>query len=373
MSEKFPELVFVSGPQTGERAMLTASPALIGRTPQCDICCKEEFVSRQHVRMEMAQGGLVVENLSANGTLINSKRYKAGLKVLLATGDVLGVGLATQILYVAAGDDAEEALAEYRRKAPPPEPPPVVEKPAPDKAPAAVGADGNPKTASLAGAVGRGVPSATAPPVTNALAPPPPGGRAPVAPAASPLTADKKLRKYLKFIVVYAVGLVALVVFLIMFRNHGGETQNQNYVLTRDDISKALRQKLRREVKPTEAQAALAAAEKLFDRRNAAPSNLYEVVHNYNVYLARKEGNSVWEDPEQNRRYDQALDELVDAVSTRYDNAYAHERNKNFVTAKKIYEELLRMLPMGEQGTPVGDVVKNIMQHLDNVSKKTGK
>ena len=87
--------------------------------PQPD-STREEAASREHIRFLFTHDGWVMENLSANGTLINNKRYKRDKKILLDTGDVLGVGLETKILYVAPGDDPEEALGAWRAANPEP-------------------------------------------------------------------------------------------------------------------------------------------------------------------------------------------------------------------------------------------------------------
>lgn len=147
MSQEHPELIFVAGPQSGQRVVLSRPAAVLGRGGDADVLFSEEYVSRNQARYELLQAGPVLENLSARGTWINGKRYKSGRQILLETGDLIGVGQATQILFVAAGGDSDAALAMYReyiatgkdafgRKPrienaappPPPEPEPVVDE-----------------------------------------------------------------------------------------------------------------------------------------------------------------------------------------------------------------------------------------------------
>ena len=125
MAEPCPELIFLSGPQRGERAAILQSPAVAGRSPQAEIILREQGASREQTRFELTREGWIMENLSANGTRVNGKRYKAGKKILLDTGDILGVGRDTEILYVAAGDDPDTALTAIGglpTQAPPPAP-----------------------------------------------------------------------------------------------------------------------------------------------------------------------------------------------------------------------------------------------------------
>ena len=151
MNSARPELIFVRGPQQGERAVMMTNAVLVGRSPAADVRLTEQTASREQVRFALSPEGWLMENLSTNGTRINGKNYKKKKKLILETGDTLAVGVDTEILYVAPGDDPEEAIAEYRqahapKEAPaaeaPPEPAPAPAakpqaKPAPAKAPAA--------------------------------------------------------------------------------------------------------------------------------------------------------------------------------------------------------------------------------------------
>ena len=113
MSAEHPMLVFVAGPQAGQRVLLSRPVLVLGRGGGADVLLSEDYASRQQARYELLQAGPALEGLSQRGTWINGKRYKSGKKILLATGDLIGVGQETEILFVAAGDDPDAVRAAY--------------------------------------------------------------------------------------------------------------------------------------------------------------------------------------------------------------------------------------------------------------------
>ena len=70
-----PELVFLSGPQAGERAVLMADIVEAGRSPSCDVHLTEQHASRRQMQFQLTPDGWAVENLSVNRIRINGKRY----------------------------------------------------------------------------------------------------------------------------------------------------------------------------------------------------------------------------------------------------------------------------------------------------------
>jgi hypothetical protein len=337
----------------------------------------------------------VVENLSPNGTEINGKRYKVGKQVVLATGDVIGVGLETRMLFVAMGDDVEQALADYRQKtAPPPAPAAPAELPEAQAVPASL--EGPPAATilppPLPGARGTPGDGLGAPTDPLTVKPPPRVSAAGVStkavPVATPLevspakadasAAQKKLKKYLKFGSVYVAVLAGLIVFLSIAMKTPPEDDSklkgEDYLLTKQDITKYLSAKLPRKQSPLAAQRSLKVAKDLFDRRKSDAAGLYKVVSNYNVYLAGKDGPGVFEDAEDNRKYDKAVGELVEITCAKYDNAYNYEKAKDYKTAKKMFNDLVEMFPPGDEKTPVQDkLIPNVMKHLTVISKKPAK
>lgn len=76
----------VSGPTFG-KAFAIHGTMTIGRQADCDITVATEEISRHHARVQATADGLLVEDLgSANGTYINGKRVQGGL---LRTGEEL--------------------------------------------------------------------------------------------------------------------------------------------------------------------------------------------------------------------------------------------------------------------------------------------
>ncbi len=75
-----------SGSESGEYLTL-------GRSPSCDLRVPEPSVSEEHCRLELLAEGLVVMDLgSTNGTSVNLERLGADRVELLADGDMLTVG-----------------------------------------------------------------------------------------------------------------------------------------------------------------------------------------------------------------------------------------------------------------------------------------
>jgi pSer/pThr/pTyr-binding forkhead associated (FHA) protein len=79
-----------SGPDSGARYALEASPIYIGRAPDNGIVVKDPATSRRHARFEMrGQDYLVVDLGSANGTLVDGKRV---VELVLAAGAIITMG-----------------------------------------------------------------------------------------------------------------------------------------------------------------------------------------------------------------------------------------------------------------------------------------
>ena len=206
-----PEIIFVNGPQRGHSEPLTADVVIVGRGADCDVRIGEQTVSRRQVRFELTYDGWVVENLSRNPILIDGRKYKAARRVILETGDVLAMGLSTEILFVSAGDSPAEALSELYRQRPelePQQPPTAPDgQPAPPEEPGPTTTQAvmqhSPTEAVVAGA--------TAEQTAR------PGG------ATLERARKAKIRKYAIFFGIYAV---ALIVGIIVLKSHvGGDRQ----------------------------------------------------------------------------------------------------------------------------------------------------
>jgi len=80
----------VGGPDTGREATLAPRPLVIGAGGDCDLVLKDSKVSRQHVELSLAPGGVRVRDLgSRNGTLSQGSRIS---EAVVPIGTSLQIG-----------------------------------------------------------------------------------------------------------------------------------------------------------------------------------------------------------------------------------------------------------------------------------------
>lgn len=92
MSEPRFKIVVEKGPCAGTELLLTEGIRTVGRDLQCDLVLSgDQFVSAQHARFVSDEHGVVLRNLSPNGTLINGR---PAIEAQLAAGDKIGIGVA---------------------------------------------------------------------------------------------------------------------------------------------------------------------------------------------------------------------------------------------------------------------------------------
>jgi DNA-binding winged helix-turn-helix (wHTH) protein len=109
--EEFPILVAQDGPLKGQRWPLSDT-LMVGRDPTCEIIVQDRQVSRFHARITPSPEGVMVEDLgSKNGT--NHNGVEVAGPVMLQDGDLLGIALAQQFLFLTS--DATMPLAEGLR------------------------------------------------------------------------------------------------------------------------------------------------------------------------------------------------------------------------------------------------------------------
>ncbi|HJT99501.1 MAG TPA: FHA domain-containing protein [Rhodanobacteraceae bacterium] len=100
----------VSGPTFGKTYALTGT-MVIGRQNDSDIPVPAEEISRHHARLQVTADGVLVEDMSsANGTFINDKRVQNGL---LKPGEELRLDT-VRFMLVAPGMDAKQQAAAAR-------------------------------------------------------------------------------------------------------------------------------------------------------------------------------------------------------------------------------------------------------------------
>ncbi|MBL7134654.1 MAG: FHA domain-containing protein [Phycisphaerae bacterium] len=347
MAMGHPELIFVAGCQEGQRSVLMSNVAVAGRSQSADVQLREEYVSREQFRLTFTTAGWVVENLSGNPIRINRKKFKRGKRVIVETGDVVAVGAETEILFVAQGDDAEEALAAYR---------------AAHAAP--VDAEARGQQAEMSAAAAQV------------------GEQPQEAPAAEPEAAQDeesaetiqrkaKLKKYGIMFGVYMGLLIAGAIVVNWLVKGQTVTTAALERLTPRDIENALKIEPKRKVKDLRAAAkALQQAKAIYQDAAVKDGNLYKSIKYFKLHKAYKRGQ--FETVEDERLYQRAMDELVDKVQGKYHNAMLFERNREWRKARVLFEELLRVVPAKSEPEPeeYNRLFDNVKDHLVYVRKK---
>ena len=90
-------LVVRSGPQAGDRFVLTTQQTRLGRHPHSEIMLDDITVSRRHAAIERTPEGYVVTDAgSLNGTYVNQERIE---RAVLHHGDELQVGKFRLVLF----------------------------------------------------------------------------------------------------------------------------------------------------------------------------------------------------------------------------------------------------------------------------------
>ena len=350
MARTHPELIFVTGPQAGRREALMSNVAVAGRSTSADIQLTEQYVSRQQFRLTYAADGWIVENLSDKPIRINRKKFKRGKKVIVETGDVVAVGAETEMLFVAQGDDAEEALAAYRAGRA------AEERPAPAEAKRERG----------------GMPAAPA--AVREQPQPQPSAEPEAAQLeenAEAMQRKAKLKKYGILFAVYVGLLIAGAIVVNWLRGGGTVTTAPLERLSPRQIEYALKAGLKRKVRDMMAATkALRDAKATYQDAAVKDGNLYKSIKYFKLHLAYKRGQ--FENVEDERLYQRAMDELVAKVQRKYRSAVLFERNKEWREARLLFEEMLRIVPAKAEPEPeeYNPFFDNVKDHLVYVRKK---
>jgi tetratricopeptide (TPR) repeat protein len=359
-----PNLVFVKGPQAPQRVALNGEAIIAGRSPDCQLRLKEHYVSREQMQFTRTADGWVMENLSSNGTLVNGRRYKAGTQIILATGDLLGVGMETEILFVAAGDDPKEALAKYREAIQQAAPPPPVEAPLPAET------------------------SALAEPPNQDLPPPPEDEPEPAAESVGEMTEEqirqqKQKAKMKKYLVLGCIS-VAVTVGLIALGSLSGPKPPPHLDggpprLTDTEIRDAITKLPELSLDPTQAAVHLEKATEYFQNHFQLGKS-YLCVKHYKRYLAYR-GSSYFPVPVDQQRYQAMLDGdgqgetgLVPAICGDYNRACDYEQAQRWPDAMPLFEKLVAMIPEDDSTEPTYErLLQNIIEHRNFVQLKIAK
>jgi hypothetical protein len=339
--------VFLSGPQAGEHAMVLGQRAVMGRSAQADIPLREEAASREQVLFELTPDGWVMENRSSNGTEVNGKRYKSAKKrILLETGDILGVGQETRILYVSPEDDPQEAMAERGLE-------PV--KPAP-QAPPPSEASGRPRPEEAMDEL------------------------EPVEESSQAETADEaearrkaKTKKYAIFGAIYLALIIGAIVFFSM---RGGEEDTEDGVpkkLSKTEIAEVIESRLdvKVQVDPLKAKKVLEHARSHYRNRERI-GNLAWAVKYFKLHQEYT-GSLAFEKSQDGEMFIDAKRQLVERVSDVYKQAYFSLQRKRWEDAAEGFQRVREMItPFTSQPFPDSDnpIWRNVLRHLRYANSK---
>jgi len=352
MSGDRAELLFVSGPQRDDRAVLMNNVMIAGRSVRADIPVREPFVSRRQLRLALLNEGWIIESLSKSSPMrINGKTYKPGKRVLLATGDMIAIGEETELLFVDATDDPDSVLAEYRDAHPLPVP----------------------QLASLP------EPSVAMDNRNRHDAEQTPGDRSEepeLTPAERALRERKaKLRKYaIAFIAYLALLAAGAIVLSTTRRDSRTDSADELPVrLTARQIEEAFASPLYRGPNEVAAERNLKEARGYFRHRTAQEPNLYRCVKAYRLYKAYRRPQQRTFEPEDERNFATARRELARKALYFYDNAWVAQNNGRWREAYRDLDSLLRYVPVvqSRDDPEVSSVlVDNVLEHWTYVSRK---
>lgn len=103
------QLVMRQGPQPGEIFPISGMVMTIGRDARNDIVINDPEVSRQHAQLSLqAQGYVLTDQGSTNGTFVNGKRLAAPYR--LSNGDEVGLGETVILVYQIAEREIIETV-----------------------------------------------------------------------------------------------------------------------------------------------------------------------------------------------------------------------------------------------------------------------
>ncbi|MHC4982804.1 MAG: FHA domain-containing protein [Planctomycetota bacterium] len=352
-----PQLIFLAGPERGKRALVKADSAVVGRSASADIRVREQYVSREQMQFTLTAEGWVVENLSSRPMHINGKKYKPKQKILLDTGDLIGLGVSTKILYVAPGDDPEEALSAFRESQ-------LVlpgREPQVEEAPVEVAAE--------------------------AQAEEPAGGRA-EAPVGEPKTeefeqpAEQRKKKYKKYGImfsIYAVFIIVLIVWLAGRKGgspSGTSSSGKPAILPDDKIKNVLESPVEKETyQKAKAEKKLAEALSYYRNLRWEPSNPYLCLKRFKEHLGYLRRSTFRENERQHTaKLFEVQEMVVNDVVAQYHKAYLLEKEGNWPDALKAFWHLRRMVPE-EQETERNDkvhetLIGNVLDHVAYVKRR---
>jgi predicted component of type VI protein secretion system len=353
MADTVAQLIVVSGPDEGRSAALAGEALVVGRAVTCELALTEQYVSREHARLRLSADGVVLEVLSSRGVEIDGRTHKRGKVIILATGDVVTVGLEDRLLFVDRGADAAAAVAKWQsqqKAAPPPAPAPV-------KAPEPVAA-----------AAVKARPAAPAPAFAarKPFAAAAPAGSAAAGPSTAPAPRSRLGRRVLLIgLGVYGAAVVVLVVVLALLPDKPARQTAKPPRLTGPQIRKALMEdKSPPALDAEKAVAALEEAHRFYQAGQANIASRYNCIRQYKLYKAYS-GRAAFEDPADQAHFEECLDELVRELLPIYDDACNAAEQERWHQALQGFEKARQRVL--DQSNPFNF---NVLSHIACTKKQ---
>ena len=172
----------------------------------------------------------------------------------------------------------------------------------------------------------------------------------------------------LPVVVVVVVGLL-LVVVVILFSmrrpaSHTTGPDGRPVLLNNQQIDDFINAPLNRDRNAVEARSALEKAILVLERTNKI-DHQYKAVYWFKV--ARAYGRVL--NSEEEQKYSEASRRLTKQVQDMYRNAYAYQKDHQYVTSERIFRNLLEMLPSMERRDGNSELRENIIAHVANITR----
>jgi pSer/pThr/pTyr-binding forkhead associated (FHA) protein len=344
MAQANAQLIVVTGPDEGRTVALSGQELVVGRSAGCQLALTEQYISREHVRLSLGDDGVMLEVLSTRGVEIDGRTHKRGQVILLATGDVVTVGVETKLFFVDRGDDAGVALAQWKVQHPAAAAPPVkvAKAPAAPPAPPRVPAP---------------------PPAFAAMKPSAVMETSSGHPATAPVQTGLARRHKLMFgLGIYGLAMVVLVVVLVLLPDSPAPRRQRPKVLSQAQIEKILKSDESVPAQDSEkAVESLEAARRWYQVGRANVASRYNCIRQYKLYKAYS-GRASFEDPADQARFDERLGELVEELLPIYDDACNAAVQERWHQALQGFSKSRDLVD--DQSNPFNF---NVLRHIDYV------
>lgn len=271
------------GPNQGARLRVDKDHASFGRSADCDITIDQPFVSREHGKLQLTPKGWVLENQSANGTVVAGKTVTKKPRPI-AEGQVVSIG----------SEDAFEIIS-LALPAAEPVPAEAEEEPGEEK---------------------------------------------------KKLSGRSKLWIGLGAYVMIMM-LLFVFLSLFGGGETSDNPVDRMPQLSKSDLREQVKAEIRRTLpkRPPDSlkvrQHSEAALEQ-YNLRHRDPTARYRALVQYREALSYTRGEKL-EDPENDKLYIEIQEELVEDITDRYDRAYGLLRNRAFERANTEFRELARI------------------------------